>query len=165
MDLVVEDGSRVGTVYFLMSEDNVRKQVQLPWMSFGSDAASQSAEGVFLKSGSHPRTYGNFARLLGRYVRDEKLIPLEQAVYRLTTLPATNLGIKERGALKPGYYADVVIFDPATIADHATFEKPHQYATGVRDVFVNGAAVLKDGAPTGATPGRAVRGAGFGKCR
>ncbi|WP_077148423.1 amidohydrolase family protein [Sphingopyxis sp. KK2] len=165
MDLVVEDGSRVGTVYFLMSEDNVRKQVQLPWMSFGSDAASQSAEGVFLKSGSHPRTYGNFARLLGRYVRDEKLISLEQAVYRLTTLPATNLGLAERGALKPGYYADVVIFDPATIADHATFEKPHQYATGVRDVFVNGAQVLKGGEPTGATPGRAVRGAGFGKCR
>ena len=165
MDLVVEDGSRVGTVYFLMSEDNVRKQVQLPWMSFGSDAASQSAEGVFLKSGSHPRTYGNFARLLGRYVRDEKLIPLEQAVYRLTTLPATNLGIKERGALKPGYYADVVIFDPATIADRATFEKPHQYAVGVRDVFVNGVAALKDGEPSGATPGRGVRGAGFGKCR
>jgi N-acyl-D-amino-acid deacylase len=165
MDLVVEDGSRVGTVYFLMSEDNVRKQVQLPWMSFGSDAASQSAEGVFLKSGSHPRTYGNFARLLGRYVRDEKLISLEQAVYRLTTLPATNLGLAERGALKPGYYADVVIFDPKTIADHATFEKPHQYATGVRDVFVNGAQVLKGGEPTGATPGRAVRGAGFGKCR
>ena len=165
MDLVVEDGSRVGTVYFLMSEDNVRRQIQLPWMSFGSDAASQSAEGIFLKSGSHPRTYGNFARLLGRYVRDEKLISLEQAVYRLTTLPATNLGIAERGALKPGYYADVVIFDPATIADHATFEKPHQYATGVRDVFVNGAAVLKDGEPTGATPGRAVHGAGYGKCR
>ncbi len=165
MDLVVEDGSRVGTVYFLMSEANVRKQVQLPWMSFGSDAASQSAEGVFLKSGSHPRTYGNFARLLGRYVRDEKLISLEQAVYRLTTLPATNLGLAERGALKPGYYADVVIFDPKTIADHATFEKPHQYATGVRDVFVNGAQVLKGGEPTGATPGRAVRGAGFGKCR
>ena len=165
MDLVVEDGSRVGTVYFLMAEDNVRKQVQLPWMSFGSDAASQSAEGVFLKSGSHPRTYGNFARLLGRYVRDEKLISLEQAVYRLTTLPATNLGIKERGALRPGYYADVVIFDPRTIADRATFEKPHQYAVGVRDVFVNGALVLKDGEPSGATPGRAVRGAGFGKCR
>ena len=165
MDLVVEDGSRVGTVYFLMSEDNVRKQIQLPWMSFGSDAASQSAEGVFLKSGSHPRTYGNFARLLGRYVRDEKLISLEQAVYRLTTLPATNLGIADRGALKPGYYADVVIFDPATIADRATFEKPHQYAVGVRDVFVNGAAVLKDGEPTGTTPGRAVRGPGYGKCR
>ncbi len=165
MDLVVEDGSRVGTVYFLMSEDNVRRQVQLPWMSFGSDAASQSAEGVFLKSGAHPRTYGNFARLLGRYVRDEKLIPLEEAVYRLTTLPATNLGIKERGALKPGYHADVVIFDPASIADRSTFEKPHQYSVGVRDVFVNGVAVLKDGEPSGATPGRAVRGAGWQRCR
>lgn len=165
MDLVVEDGSRVGTVYFLMSEDNVRKQVQLPWMSFGSDAASQATEGVFLKSGAHPRTYGNFARLLGRYVRDEKLIPLEEAVHRLTAMPAANLGIKERGALKPGYYADVVVFDPETIVDHATFEKPHQYATGVRDVFVNGVAALKDGEPTGATPGRAVRGAGYGKCR
>ncbi|MGB3847894.1 MAG: D-aminoacylase [Sphingopyxis sp.] len=165
MDLVVEDGSRVGTVYFLMSEDNVRRQVQLPWMSFGSDAASQSAEGVFLKSGAHPRTYGNFARLLGRYVRDEKLIPLEEAVYRLTTLPATNLGIKERGALKPGYHADVVIFDPAAIADRSTFEKPHQYSVGVRDVFVNGVAVLKDGEPSGATPGRAVRGAGWQRCR
>lgn len=165
MDLVVEDGSRVGTVYFLMSEDNVRKQVQLPWMSFGSDAASQSAEGVFLKSGSHPRTYGNFARLLGRYVRDEKLISLEEAVHRLTTMPATNLGIKERGALKPGYYADVVVFDPATIADRATFEAPHRYSVGVRDVFVNGVAALKDGEPTGATPGRAVRGAGYGRCR
>lgn len=165
MDLVVEDGSRVGTVYFLMSEDNVRRQVQLPWMSFGSDAASQSAEGVFLKSGAHPRTYGNFARLLGRYVRDEKLIPLEEAVYRLTTLPATNLGIKERGALKPGYHADVVIFDPAAIADRSTFEKPHQYSVGVRDVFVNGVAVLKDGEPSGASPGRAVRGAGWQRCR
>jgi N-acyl-D-amino-acid deacylase len=165
MDLVVEDGSRVGTVYFLMSEDNVRRQVQLPWMSFGSDAASQAAEGVFLKSGAHPRTYGNFARLLGRYVRDEKLISLEEAVHRLTAMPAGNLGIKERGALKPGYYADVVIFDPATIGDRATFENPHQYAVGVRDVFVNGVAALKGGEPTGATPGRAVRGAGYGKCR
>ena len=164
MDLVVEDGSRVGTVYFLMSEDNVRKQVQLPWMSFGSDAASQSTEGVFLKSGSHPRTYGNFSRLLGRYVRDEKLISLEQAVYRLTTLPATNLGIKDRGALKPGYYADVVVFDPATIGDRSTFEKPHQYSVGMRDVFVNGVAVLKDGEHSGATPGRAVRGAGWNRC-
>ena len=164
MDLVVEDGSRVGTVYFLMSEDNVRKQIQLPWMSFGSDAASQATEGVFLKSGAHPRTYGNFARLLGRYVRDEKLIPLEQAVYRLTTLPATNLGITDRGALKPGYYADVVVFDPATVADRSTFEKPHQYSIGVRDVFVNGVAVLKDGEHSGATPGRAVRGAGFNRC-
>jgi N-acyl-D-amino-acid deacylase len=164
MDLVVEDGSRVGTVYFLMSEDNVRKQVQLPWMSFGSDAASQSTEGVFLKSGAHPRTYGNFSRLLGRYVRDEKLISLEQAVYRLTTLPATNLGIKDRGALKPGYYADVVVFDPATIGDRSTFEKPHQYSVGMRDVFVNGVAVLKDGEHSGATPGRAVRGAGWNRC-
>ena len=164
MDLVVEDGSRVGTVYFLMSEDNVRKQIQLPWMSFGSDAASQAPEGVFLKSGAHPRTYGNFARLLGRYVRDEKLIPLEQAVYRLTTLPATNLGIEKRGALKPGYYADVVVFDPATIGDRSTFEKPHQYSVGVRDVFVNGVAVLRNGEPSGATPGRAVRGAGFNRC-
>jgi N-acyl-D-amino-acid deacylase len=165
MDLVVEDGSRVGTVYFLMSEDNVRKQVQLPWMSFGSDAASQSNEGVFLKSGAHPRTYGNFARLLGRYVRDEKLITLEEAVRRLTSLPATNLGIEQRGALKPGYYADVVVFDPATVADRATFEKPHQYALGMRDVFVNGVAVLKDGEHRGATPGRAIRGKGFGRCR
>ena len=164
MDLVVEDGSRVGTVYFLMSEDNVRKQIQLPWMSFGSDAASQAPEGVFLKSGAHPRTYGNFARLLGRYVRDEKLIPLEQAVYRLTALPATNLGIEDRGALKPGYYADVVVFDPATIGDRATFEAPHQYSVGVRDVFVNGVAVLRNGEHSGATPGRAVRGAGFNRC-
>jgi N-acyl-D-amino-acid deacylase len=164
MDLVVEDGSRVGTVYFLMSEDNVRKQIQLPWMSFGSDAASQATEGVFLKSGAHPRTYGNFSRLLGRYVRDEKLISLEQAVYRLTTLPATNLGIKDRGALKPGYYADVVVFDPATIGDRSTFEKPHQYSVGMRDVFVNGVGVLRNGEHSGATPGRAVRGAGFNRC-
>jgi N-acyl-D-amino-acid deacylase len=164
MDLVVEDGSRVGTVYFLMSEDNVRRQVQLPWMSFGSDAASQATEGVFLKSGAHPRTYGNFARLLGRYVRDEKLISLEQAVYRLTTLPATNLGIKDRGALKPGYYADVLVFDPATIGDRSTFEKPHQYSVGMRDVFVNGVGVLRNGEHSGATPGRAVRGAGFNRC-
>jgi N-acyl-D-amino-acid deacylase len=164
MDLVVEDGSRVGTVYFLMSEDNVRKQIQLPWMSFGSDAASQATEGVFLKSGAHPRTYGNFARLLGRYVRDEKLITLEQAVYRLTTLPATNLGIKYRGALKPGYYADVVVFDPATIGDRSTFEKPHQYSVGMRDVFVNGVGVLRNGEHSGATPGRAVRGAGWNRC-
>jgi len=164
MDLVVEDGSRVGTVYFLMSEDNVRRQVQLPWMSFGSDAASQATEGVFLKSGAHPRTYGNFSRLLGRYVRDEKLISLEQAVYRLTTLPATNLGIKDRGALKPGYYADVVVFDPATIGDRSTFEKPHQYSVGMRDVFVNGVGVLRNGEHSGATPGRAVRGAGWNRC-
>lgn len=164
MDLVIEDGSRVGTVYFLMSEDNVRRQIQLPWMSFGSDAASQATEGVFLKSGAHPRTYGNFARLLGRDVRDEELIPLEQAVYRLTTLPATNLGLPDRGALKPGYYADVVVFDPATVADRSTFEQPHRYSVGVRDVFVNGTQVLKDGEHSGATPGRAVRGRGWNRC-
>lgn len=164
MDLVIEDGSRVGTIYFLMSEDNVRKQVQLPWMSFGSDAESQAPEGVFLKSSTHPRTYGNVARLLGHYVRDEKLVPLEEAVRRLTSLPAANLHIEGRGALKPGYYADVVIFNPATIADHATFEQPQLYATGVRDVFVNGAAVLRNGEHTGATPGRAVRGAGWKHC-
>ncbi|WP_428627289.1 N-acyl-D-amino-acid deacylase family protein [Sphingopyxis sp.] len=164
MDLVVEDGSRVGTVYFLMSEDNVRAQIKLPWMSFGSDASSQAPEGVFLKSSTHPRTYGNFARLLGRYVLDEKLISLEQAVYRLTTLPATNLGIKDRGALKPGFYADVVVFDPATIGDQATFEKPHQYSVGMRDVFVNGVGVLRGGEHSGATPGRAVRGTGWNRC-
>jgi len=164
MDLVIEDGSRVSTVYFLMSEDNLRQQVKLPWMSFGSDAPSQSPEGVFLKSGAHPRTYGNFARLLGRYVRDEKLIPLEEAVYRLTTLPATNLGIAQRGALKPGYYADVVVFDPAKVVDRSTFEDPHQYSVGMRDVYVNGVAVLKDGEHSGATPGRAVHGPGWNKC-
>ena len=164
MDLVVEDGSRVGTVYFLMSEDNVRRQIQLPWMSFGSDAASQATEGVFLKSGAHPRTYGNFARLLGRYVRDEKLITLEEAVRRLTLLPATNLGIAGRGSLKPGYFADVVVFDPATIADQATFEKPHQYSVGMRDVYVNGVAVLKNGEHSGATPGRAIFGSGLNNC-
>lgn len=165
MDLVVEDGSRVGTVYFMMSEDNVREQIKLPWMSFGSDAASQSAEGIFLKSGAHPRAYGNFARLLGRYVRDEKLIPLEEAVFRLSGLPARNLSIADRGVLKPGNFADVVVFDPATIADTATFEDPHRYAVGVRDVFVNGVAALREGEPTGATPGRAVRGPGFNQCR
>jgi N-acyl-D-amino-acid deacylase len=164
MDLVIEDGSRVGTVYFLMSEDNVREQIKLPYMSFGSDAASQSAEGVFLKSGAHPRTYGNFARLLGRYVREEKLISLAEAVHRLSGLPARNLSIQERGALKPGHFADVVVFDPATIADTATFEDPHRYAVGMRDVFVNGVAALRDGEPTGATPGRAVRGPGFNRC-
>lgn len=164
MDLVVEDGSRVGTVYFLMSEDNVRKQVALPWMSFGSDGESQAPEGVFLKSSTHPRTYGNFARLLGRYVRDEKLVTLPEAVRRLTSFPATNLGISERGALKVGNFADLAIFNPATISDVATFEKPQQYAVGMRHVFVNGVQVLKDGDHTGATPGRVVRGKGWKKC-
>src|SRR3954463_3911556 len=161
MDLVIEDDSRVGTIYFLMSEDNVKKQIALPWLSFGSDAEAPSAEGVFLKSSAHPRTYGNVARLLGHYVRDEKVIPLEEAVRKLTSLPATNLKVRDRGLLKPGYFADVVVFDPAKIADHATYDKPHQYATGVRQVFVNGVQVLKDGEPTGAAAGRVVRGPGW----
>lgn len=164
MDLVIRDGSRVGTVYFLMSEDNVRAQIRLPWMSFGSDAASQADEGVFLKSSTHPRTYGNFARLLGRYVREEKLITLEDAVRRLTSLPASNLGIRERGALISGNYADIVIFDPLKVSDLATFEKPHQYAIGVRDVYVNGVAVLENGEHSGAKPGMAVRGLGWTSC-
>jgi N-acyl-D-amino-acid deacylase len=165
MDLVVEDGSRVGTIYFLMSEENVRRQVQLPWMSFGSDAASVATEGVFLNEHPHPRTYGNFARLLGRYVRDERLVTLQEAVRRLTSLPASNLGIDRRGALRTGYFADLAIFDPATIADRATFEAPHAYAVGVRHVFVNGIQVLAGGEPTGATPGRVVRGPGWRRCR
>ena len=147
-----------------MDEANVRRQTGLPWMAFGSDAEASAPEGVFLLSSTHPRAYGNVARLLGRYVRDEKLIPLEEAVRRLTSLPATNLRIEGRGALKPGYYADVVVFDPAAMADRATFEQPHQYAVGMRDVYVNGVAVLKDGRHSGATPGRAVRGRGWGRC-
>ena len=164
MDLVVEDESRVGTIYFLMSEDNVRRQVQLPWMSFGSDAASQATEGVFLNSNPHPRAYGNFARLLGRYVRDERLVPLQEAVRRLTSMPAANLGISDRGQLQQGHYADLAIFDPAVIADRATFEQPHRYAVGMRHVFVNGVQVLADGEHLGATPGRAVRGPGWNRC-
>ncbi len=163
MDLVIEDGTRVGTVYFMMSEDNVKKQIKLPYMSFGSDAGAPAAEGDFLKSSTHPRAYGNFARLLGKYVRDEQVIPLEEAIRKLSALPAENLKIQKRGMLKPGYYADIVIFDPATIQDHATFEKPHQYATGVVHVFVNGVQVLKDGEHTGATPGRFVKGPGYKK--
>jgi N-acyl-D-amino-acid deacylase len=161
MDLVVQDGSRVGTVYFLMTEENVKKQLTLPYMSFGSDAESSAPEGVFLESSTHPRAYGNVARLLGKYVRDEKVIPLEEAIYKLTTLPATNLKIKKRGALKEGYFADVAIFDPKTIRDNATFEKPMQYATGMQHVFVNGEQVLKDGEHTGALPGKVVRGPGW----
>ena len=161
MDLVVEDSSRVGTVYFLMSEENVQRQIALPWVSFGSDAGSLAPEGVFLKSNPHPRAYGTFARLLGKYVRDEGLIPLEEAVRRLTSLPATNLRIKRRGTLQPGYFADVIVFDPARIQDHATFERPHQYATGMEHVLVNGVPVLKNGEHTGATPGRVVRGPGW----
>ena len=161
MDLVMEDGSRVATVYFLMSEENVRKQIKLPWVSFNSDSASLAPEGPFLKSNPHPRAYGNFARLLGKYVRDEKLIPLEEAIRRLTSLPAANLKIERRGLLKPGYLADVVVFDPGRIQDHATYQRPHQYATGVRDVFVNGQPVLQQGEHTGAKPGRVVRGPGW----
>ena len=161
MDLVVEDGSRVGTVYFLMSEDNVRKKIALPWMAFGSDSETLAPEGVFLKSNPHPRAYGTFARLLGRYVRDENVIPLEEAIRRLTSFPAENLGLKDRGSLAPGYFADVAIFDPATIRDHATFAEPHQYSTGVVHVIVNGVPVLVDGEHTGATPGRFVRGPGY----
>ncbi len=161
MDLIIEDDSNVGAVYFSMSEDNVRRQVALPWVSFGSDGASQAAEGVFLERSTHPRAYGNFARLLGKYVRDEGLVPLEEAVRRLTSFPARNLKLQRRGSLTPGYYADVVVFDPATIQDQATFEKPHQYATGMVHVFVNGGHVLKDGEHTGATPGRVARGPGW----
>jgi N-acyl-D-amino-acid deacylase len=161
MDLVIADDSRVGTIYFLMSEDNVRKQIALPWVSFGSDAGAPAPEGVFLKSNPHPRAYGNFARLLGRYVRDEGVIPLEEAIRRLTSLPAANLALRDRGQLAPGYHADVVVFDPATIADRATFEEPHALAEGVRDVWVNGVRVLEGGEHTGATPGRVVRGPGW----
>ncbi len=161
MDLVIEDENRVETVYFLMSEENVRKELKLPWVSFGSDAGTMAPEGVFLKSNPHPRAYGNFARVLGKYSRDEKLIPLEQAVRRLSALPAENLKIKRRGQLKKDFFADVVVFDPAKVQDHATFEKPHQYATGMVDVFVNGVQVLKNGEHTGAKPGRVVRGPGW----
>ena len=160
MDLVLEDGSRVGTVYFMMSEENIKKQLRLPWVSFGSDAGSMTTEGDFLKSSTHPRAYGNFARLLGKYVREEKVIPLEEAVRRLSGLPAANLGLEGRGVLKEGMYADVVVFDPREVADRATFEKPHQYAVGVRHVFVNGVQVLRDGEHTGVKPGRALRGPG-----
>jgi N-acyl-D-amino-acid deacylase len=161
MDLVVEDGSRVQVVYFLMSEDNIRRQIKLPWVSFGSDAASMATEGVFVKTSTHPRAYGNFARLLGKYVRDEHVIPLEEAIRKLTSLPAATLRVKERGRLEPGYFADVVAFDPKAIADRATYEKPHQYATGMRHVWVNGVQVLKDGEHTGQKPGQVVRGPGW----
>ena len=161
VELVIRNDADVGTVYFLMSEENVRRQIGLPWMSFGSDAGSIAPEGRFLQSNPHPRAYGNFARLLGRYVRDENVIPLAEAVRRLTSMPAENLGIRERGRLRAGYHADVVIFDAATIADHATFDRPHQYATGMRYVLVNGTQVLRDGEHTGALPGRVVRGPGY----
>lgn len=157
IDLVIEDGSRVGVAYFQMSEDNVRRQIALPWVSFDSDEAAYAPEGVFLKSNPHPRAYGNFARLLGKYVREEKIIPLEQAIYKLSGLPADVLSLKDRGRLKSGYFADVVVFDPKTIQDHATYEKPHQFATGVNQVLVNGGLALDEGEPTAARPGRVVR--------
>jgi len=160
MDLISEDESRIGTVYYLMSEENVKKELKKLWISFGSDEASQAPEGPFLKSNPHPRAYGCFARVLGKYCRDEKILSLPEAIRRLSALPATNLGLDHRGMLKEGMFADVVLFDPATITDHATFEKPHQYATGVKHVFVNGVQVIKDGEHTGAKPGRALSGPG-----
>jgi N-acyl-D-amino-acid deacylase len=162
LDLIIHDNSRVDAIYFLMSEENIKRQIVLPWVSFGSDEQSLAPEGVFLKTNPHPRAYGNFARLLGKYVREEKIIPLEEAIRKLSHLPAENLKIEKRGLLKEGYYADIVLFDPEKIQDHATFEDPHQYATGVIHVFVNGQQVLKDGEHTGATPGRIVRGPGYG---
>ncbi len=161
LDLIIEDNSRVSTVYFGQSEAVVRKAISLPWVSFNSDAASLAPEGVFLLSNPHPRAYGSFARVLGKYARDEKLISLQEAIRKLAALPADNLRIKHRGRLQDGYFADVVVFDPETIQDHATFVKPHQYATGMIHVFVNGEQVLKDGEHTGATPGRVVRGPGW----
>jgi len=165
IDLVIEDDSRVSTVYFLMSEENVQKQIKLPWVSFCSDAGSMAPEGVFLKSSTHPRAYGNFARLLGKYVRDEKVIPLEEAIRRLTALPAENLKLDGRGKLEKGYAADIVVFDAAAVSDHATYEKPRQYATGVIHVFVNGVQVLRGGEHTGAKPGQVVRGPGWKRPR
>ncbi len=161
MDLIIKDSTRVECIYFLMSEDNVKKQVAIPWVSFGSDEGSYTSEGIFLKSNAHPRAYGNFTRVLGKYVREEKLISLQEAIRKLAKLPATNLKIKNRGEIKKGNYADIVIFDPAKVKDNATFEKPHQYAEGMIHVFVNGIQVLKDGEHTGAKPGRFVKGPGY----
>src|SRR5438876_2353802 len=163
MDLIAEDESRIGTIYFVMSEDNVKKEVAKAWISFGSDEASQAPEPPFTKSNPHPRAYGNFARVLGKYVRDEKVIPMKEAIHRLSGLPATNLGLDHRGFVKEGMFADVVVFDPATITDRATFEKPHQYAVGVKHAFVNGVQVIKDGEHTGAKQGRALWGPGKAK--
>ena len=161
LDLIVEDGSRIGTVYFSQSEDVVRQAVGLPWVSFNSDEASLAPEGVFLESNPHPRAYGSFARVLGKYVRDENVLTLQEAVRKLAALPAQTLRIDKRGELKPGFFADVVVFDPANVQDHATFIDPHQYSTGMVHVFVNGEQVLEDGEHTGATPGRFVRGPGW----
>lgn len=158
MQLVAEDGSRVGTAYFLMSEDNIRREVALPWVSFGSDAAAPAPEGVFLQSAEHPRAYGNFVRVLAKYVRDEKVISLQEAIRKLSALPAQNLSLKDRGMLRKGYFADVVIFDPATVQDHATYDKPHQLSTGVEEVWINGVQALHNGTATGLPSGRFVRG-------
>jgi N-acyl-D-amino-acid deacylase len=158
MQLVVEDGTRVGVAYFLMSEDNIRRQVALPWVSFGSDAGAPAPEGVFLKSAEHPRAYGNFARVLAKYVRDEKVITLQDAVRKLAALPAANLSLTDRGMLREGYHADVVVFDPEKVQDHATFDNPHQLATGIDDVWVNGVQALKGGEATRNWSGRVVRG-------
>jgi len=161
MDLIIEDNAETSAIYFMMTEDNVKKQIALPWLSFCSDSPSLAPEGVFLKSSTHPRAYGSFARLLGKYVRDEGVIPLEEAIRKLTSLPAETIRAERRGRLNEGYFADVVVFDAATIQDHATFDDPHQYATGMKHVFVNGVHVLKEGEHTGATPGRVVRGPGW----
>jgi N-acyl-D-amino-acid deacylase len=158
MDLVIEDGTRVGAAYFTMSEKNLRRGLALPWVSFCSDSDAPSAEGRFLQWSNHPRAYGSFARLLGKYVRDERIVPLEEAVRRLTSLPAQTLRLERRGLIEPGYFADVVVFDPDRVQDHATFDEPHRYATGVEHVAVNGTLVLRDGEHTGALPGRVVRG-------
>jgi N-acyl-D-amino-acid deacylase len=160
IDLLLEDGSRIDTIYFMMSEDNVRKLMRRRWVSFGSDEESQAPQGHFLKRMPHPRAYGNFARLLGKYVREEKVLSLEEAIRRLTGLPAGNLGLDRRGLLKVGHFADVVVFDPKKIADRATYQKPQQYSVGVRHVFVNGVQVLKEGEHTGGRPGRALWGPG-----
>jgi N-acyl-D-amino-acid deacylase len=170
VDLVIEDGSRVGVAYFLMSEDNIRREVVLPWVSFDSDEAAPAPEGIFLKSNSHPRAYGNFARVLAKYVREEKALTLPQAIHKLAALPAATLSLPDRGQLKNGYFADIVVFDPATIQDHATYERPHQLATGVDEVWVNGVRALRQGVATGAASGRAVHGrawtgGGGGGCR
>lgn len=160
MDLIIEDSTRVGVAYFMIDEDNIRKQIQLPWLSFGSDEGSYTTEGVFLKSNAHPRAYGTFARVLGKYSREEKLLSLEKAIHKLSKLPATNLHLDRRGELRTGYFADIVVFDPSRVNDLATFDKPHQYATGMQYVWVNGTLVLKEGEHTGAKPGRAVKGTG-----
>ncbi len=169
IDLVIEDGSRVGVGYFLMSEDNVRKQVALPWVSFGSDEQGDAPEGVFLLSANHPRAYGNFARVFAQYVRKDHVLTVEEAVRKLSALPADNLSLKDRGRLQSGYFADVVVFDPNTIQDHATYEKPHQLSTGVSYVVVNGKLAIDDGKATGAPTGRIVRGrawkGGGGSCK